>query len=325
MVNIKNSKNKVYSEYFAENTIVNEWNKKGLIYPSWHGKPSENSFRFQKYGTHKNAIPSILISLFVITNKELFVKKYQEAISGDGEEWKRITTLHSSSLAALLFFYSVSEENPLYINGYRFSDSFFEVKTKVYEGHNSNMDVVLRGFDSHGSKVVLFLECKLSEYLNTGKYDNISKTAYEKIYESLSLFNKSIIDTIIFLNEKDKICIKPSKKTHIYCGGIKQMLSHYIGVKNYSEQRAEALLHHSRYTANEEEKVLLGEIVFDFEKDFSEKKLRNYKAAYKALAERINSNNNNIKMFGEILTYQEVFKHNNDFIKEQNIKNFYNL
>ncbi len=45
----------------------------------------------------------------------MFCSKFVQAISGDGQEANKIMTLHSSSLASLLVFYSVSKNNPIYV------------------------------------------------------------------------------------------------------------------------------------------------------------------------------------------------------------------
>lgn len=42
----------------------------------------------------------------------VFCSKYVQAISGDGQEANKMMTLHSSSLASLLVFYSVSKTIP---------------------------------------------------------------------------------------------------------------------------------------------------------------------------------------------------------------------
>ena len=44
-----------------------------------------------------------------------FDEKFGQACSGSGQEERRISTLHSSSLCALLFFYNVTEKHPLKI------------------------------------------------------------------------------------------------------------------------------------------------------------------------------------------------------------------
>ncbi|MCR5766753.1 MAG: hypothetical protein K6G09_12365 [Treponema sp.] len=106
---------------------------------------------------------------FEKSNKELFLKKFQMVCSGSGDEIKKITTLHSSSLCALLFFYNVTKTNKLIfpyseLHDIEFYDSLFEVKNQVIRSP-SNIDVVLIGENKKGSKVIFFLESKFSEYI----------------------------------------------------------------------------------------------------------------------------------------------------------------
>lgn len=327
MVEISKSKSKVYKDFFAKNELVEEWNKKGFVFKTfWRRQESDNSFCLKEKYTDRICIPQILIDRFGIKDNDLFKEKYREATSGDGQEWTRITTLHSSSLIALLCFYSISESNPIQINGYTFTESYFEVKTQVFQDAKSNMDVVLRGRDKDGGKVVLFLECKFSEYLSTGKYDNISIEAYKGTYNELGLFKNDNLPFIVEVKkDKECICIS-SKKKPLYCGGIKQMLSHYIGVSNYSSLRENALAERKRFIVDKEEKVLLGEILFDFGDNITGEKLKNYNEAYSSLARLINSNNK-IGMFEKVLTYQDVFfaEENRGVIKDDNIRKFYRL
>ena len=272
MEDLTKSSNKIYSEYFVGNKLLEKWNNNNLIHKTdWRGELSNNSFCLKAKSADVKEIPEILIKRFGINDKELFKTKYHEAISGDGQERTRISTLHSSSLIALLCFYSISNVNPIVIKGYKFTESYFEVQTKVYKNSKSNMDVVLRGTDNCGNKVVLFLECKFSEYLSGGKYDKISKDAYEDTYKGLGLFNSNSINGVRITSEDDGICI--SSDSPLYCGGVKQMLSHYIGVSNYSEQREKALANRTRFKADPDEKVLLGEIIFDFQREIFTKKL----------------------------------------------------
>lgn len=329
MEEIRKSNNIVYKSFFAENDIVKEWNKDGLVHKTfWQGRPSNNSFSLKEQNTYRYEIRNILIERFGIIDEELFKTKYNEAISGDGQEWTRITTLHSSSLIALLCFYSVSKDNPIKIKEYTFTDSFFEVKTQVYQDSESNMDVVLRGVDEQGQKVVLFLECKFSEYLSTGQHKGISRDAYWEKYKELGLFDKKEVGNVIFRDDNKEIILSPKDKVLVYCSGIKQMLSHYIGVSNYSTYRNKVLAEHQRFKANEDERVLLGEILFDFGYNITGEKLGNYKISYSSLAAIINEKESSkgIKMFDDILTYQDVFIDNNsEVIKEENIKDFYKL
>ena len=311
----------IYKDFFSKNNFV-----QGLkIHPTiWREKESKNSFSLIDKETPKKEIPKILQKTFGIENKVLFNKKYNEAITGDGQEWKRITTLHSSSLLALLCFYSVSKERPLSIGDYIFNESFFEVKTVVKDSHKSNMDIVLRGVNKEtGEKTVLFLESKFTEYLTCSKKNNISIDAYYDKYNELSLFDKPIKNILFGKNDKGIfIEAENPKKIPIYCEGIKQLLSHYIGVNNYVTKKS---AEHETFKYADNEKILLGEIVFDFKEPIrkSSDKLNNYKQVYSELAKRINKHQNLIEILNKVMTYQEIFTDN--FIKEENIKQFYKL
>lgn len=110
-----------------------------------------NSYTFSKTSAkNKDICRERLADLFTIADKDLFRQKFKQSISGNGQELKRIATVHSSSLCALLFFYNVSTENPytMEIEGgkYIFTYSRFEYQNRVIEGRNpSNIDVVLVG------------------------------------------------------------------------------------------------------------------------------------------------------------------------------------
>lgn len=320
--------NPIYNNFFFKNDFVQELKQEKKIHPIiWKKRKSDSSFCLID-GSTKEEITSLLQDTFGIENEPLFKTKYKEAISGGGQEWKRITTLHSSSLLALLCFYSVSKERPLSIGDYIFNESFFEVKTVVKDSHKSNMDIVLRGVNKEtGEKTVLFLESKFTEYLTCSKKNNISIDAYYDKYNELSLFDKPIKNILFGKNDKGIfIEAENPKKFPIYCEGIKQLLSHYIGVNNYVTKKS---AEHETFKYADNEKILLGEIVFDFKEPIrkSSDKLNNYKQVYSELAKRINEHQCNIRMLDEVMTYQEIFtnKDNSNFIKEENIKQFYKL
>lgn len=105
--------------------------------------------------------------------------KYQQAVSGSGQEKDKITTLHSSSLLALLCFSNVSKYNCLKINGIEYDQVWFEVKNKVFD-KPSNIDVVL---GNSKTQDLLFLESKFTEYLSA---DNSAFAAkYLDFYKSI--------------------------------------------------------------------------------------------------------------------------------------------
>ncbi len=258
----------------------------------------------------------------------VFADKYLQATSGDGQEARRIRTLHSSSLLCLLCFYGVSEERPLnlIVDGrqVRFTSSQFEVKNPVGTDengreHESNMDVVLYGKDSlTGKKVILFLESKFSEYLTWGKYSGISNHVYRKIYaqlchggvlERMGLKYENNLNTPGYF---DLMSIKGQTKH--YAGGIKQMISHFLGVQNVSEN--------SQYSGCE---IYLGEILYRFpdQIDSHGEKYKDYANLHKLLAEGLNDiSNSKFKVLKNFLTYQDVFK---DFKLDKTVKIFYSI
>ena len=333
-VDFANSNNVVYKKFFSYKELPGKIEKT----PCRKEKPPYNSFSFS-VGEHRPSIEKLkllkcetLIKLFGLKNPELFKKKYNQVIDGDGQEWKRITVLHSSSLAALLFFYAIDEyplELTLEDKSYTFYNSYFEVKTVVCGSHKSNMDVVLEGKNKNGKKVLLFLECKFSEYLKSGKYTGISCDVYSKKYEELGLFKPSTLTPIYATKPTDKNVLElVSSEGYHYCGGIKQMISHYMGVSNYAEKGEEALEENSPLKGKTADEILLGEILFQFDPEVDKNgRCDIYAEDYKKLAERINENNNenpNFRMLKDVLFYQNLglkYLHN----LEEKVKLFYKL
>lgn len=141
----------------------------------WRGQGSKNSLSFgEPIQKDRYKAREILSRVFNINNN-LFKEKYEQAISGDGQEWKRITTMTSSSLIALLCFYNISEERPLKLYTDKgvvvLTSSKFEVKNPIPNSRSSNIDVVLSGYyeSRPQKKVYVLMESKFSEYLKNGK------------------------------------------------------------------------------------------------------------------------------------------------------------
>ena len=288
----------------------------------FRGKRSQKSLSIKHMDTGQD-----LACIFGL-NPKIFAVKYLQATSGDGQEARRIRTLHSSSLLCLLCFYGVSEERPLNLivegRQVRFTSSQFEVKNPVGtdetgKEHNSNMDVVLYGKDSqNGKKVILFLESKFSEYLTWGKYSGISNHVYRKIYAQLS--HNGVLERMGLKYEEnpdnrgysDLDSVKG--KTMHYAGGIKQMVSHFLGVKNAAAGK--------QY---EDYDIYLGEILFKFPDSIedAQRKFNDYDGLYKTLAKGLNQiSEDKFKVLGQCLTYQDVFK---DYDLEESVRSFYSL
>lgn len=319
---MEQSNNPIYKHHFSEVAFLDE-----MVEPTpWRGQESQNSFSFKGEGNKRE----ILQKVFNINIPE---EKYREAISGSGNKGNRITVLHSSSLAALLFFHSVSDINPIKIvlddEEYTFTEVHFERKTVVSGSHKSNMDVVMYGNSGKGEKTVLFLECKFSEYLNSGKCSGISTDVYKQTYEQLGLFKDGTIAKMKANSTDDKNYFELNScgNKYQYCKGIKQMISHYIGISNFIR---------SGYKSEDEDdfslpftpdRVLLAEVLFGFPNTIDSKnRLQEYKTAYKELAVAINNYNKNkvFHMVSKILTYGNIFSPDK-FKLPKRIEEFYRL
>ena len=306
-------KNAVY-EIFNTDKICKIYDNHTIIRTPWRGKRSQRSLSIECADTKDT---KDLIEIFALNDK--FDEKFKQAIEGDGQEHKRIRTLHSSALLSLLCFYGVSEDKPLMLEfdnrSVSFTSSEFEVRNKVAQDlsgkpHYSNIDVLLCGKDKNGKKVKLFLESKFSEYLNWGKYSGISDEVYGCTYRRLAKVFKKM-----GLTYKDDALCSAQGYTRHYAGGIKQMISHFIGLKNE--------IKNGKYPDAD---IYLGTILYEFPEgvDNEHKKLGDYKKDYKTLAEGLNAlTESKLKVLEECFTYQEIFKAYQHL--DENVKIFYSF
>lgn len=278
----------------------------------WREKNSENSFSFED---------DCIKNIFNIKS-DFFHDKYKQVTDKNKYEKKRIKTLHSSALLCLLCFYGVDNDNLLKMRlnnrNVFFHRSSFEVKNYFYKGHNpSNIDVKLEGYyeDDKERIVVLYLESKFSEYLTLGKYQGISKEVYKDIYEEIECNIGNSWD-LQFSYEGDTISMGEKGNNNHYCGGIKQMISHYMGVNNIDSS----------------DDIYLGEIVFDFENkvDTARKKLEDYNELYGSLSSALNKmtdKRQNVFILPKLLTYQKVFSitENPEYKLDHDVKSLYRL
>ncbi|MBP5199586.1 MAG: hypothetical protein J6Z82_02910 [Schwartzia sp.] len=337
----------------------------------WNGKISTNSYSFcerecDKSKDEKTIKRELLSNIFGIKTKQLFEDKFNEAVSGS--ELNKITTLHSSSLCCLLFFYNI-KNNPLELElltpkgkmKIEFTDSVFEFKSPVFN-RPSNIDVVLKGniiepVEMNRKDVLLFLESKFAEYyLATGttcdinikyfdeKPDNYPNYSYEIYRGDKNILKKLNIDRKSEEKTKNnsKYYVLDSEET-FYIEGIKQMVSHYCGIRNLIEGR----FHKNTNNDSDKEKValnkmiktkhpiiILGEILFDhiigdFSLKSGKKCIDCYKEKYKILAnalyEQVKNGNleHRLYILSEPLKYSSV----NMAVKEiePQIKAFYRM
>jgi len=125
--------------------------------------------------------------------------------------------------------------------------------------------------------------------------------------------------------------IKSSSGEPQYCSGIKQMISHYIGLTNFVENGEEALDPKQKSNLDDIVKlrnngavIILGEVLFAFDDavDKGATKRIRYFSIYKKLAKVLNANTSKICVLPEVLTYQELLK---DFKLDKKVKDFYQL
>ncbi len=310
------------------------------------GGESDNSYSFDV----GDNIEKELADIFGIKNeedREQFRDKYRFAISGDGNEGKRIFILHSSALCHLLFFYSATPDHPirLAIQGKdtEFTDTEFEYKNRVFKGgHASNVDVVLISRDK---KTVLFLESKFSEYYLSG---NESKLTFSKayldetkcryaaeVYGDSALMSKMGIT--VQENGKDAE-LQPGEPAYLY--GIKQMVSHYVGIRNLidsvsaSDGSQGSVIDDRKDVPNaiaNGANVYLGEILFDrgietLENNSGKPCFTAYEAMYRELANGLNAciekstSRGRFHVIGDLFQYSKL--EDCEFVNER-IRTFY--
>lgn len=330
---LANSKNKVSSLFFAKQKFLN-----GItLYQSWSHRakrPSENSFSFVHIDNNTPKEVAIadekktLNTIFKFKNQALFEKKFTQAVGGSGQEWLEIATLNSSSLVALLCFYNIDSKPLVYTmpdgTKCKFTHSYFECQNNIKGGPMpSNIDIVLTGEDVETKKsVIVFLESKFSEYLSGGKKD--ISNIYCEIFRNLK------IKGLQFIPNNRKWTIKSDNSPYPYCEGIKQMITHFCGVKDAIQRGYFGRKGSDSYLNNAFSKIYLGEILFEF--DFDKKKgedsrLTSYQKIYGPLIEHLESlpnKDSRLTILPAVLTYQQMFSKNRSLLDE-NVREFYAL
>jgi hypothetical protein len=188
----------------------------------------------------KNYLPTYEENVFPAARKALTSGKFHNMfMAGDGHELEDYTdkngvlhlahakSIYSSSMLAYNFFYWVSPENPLILNGTTYDKVYFEVKFPVLAKNSngsrnnrpSNMDVMLISDDYQS---IFCIESKYTEH--TYHRAAIFKGAYFKpsCYYKENPYRTSFI----------KCALRYNEKKNGYFAGIKQNISHIIGITN---------------------------------------------------------------------------------------------
>lgn len=199
-------------------------------HPSTSGKPL--FFDEKRYET---LYAREFANLFSIPEKDrdVFYEAFNIATQGQGDELRKVNSVISSALLSLLTFYPLFENTDkskyLTINGERYFRCFFEVRNRVINpSRPSCVDVALISVDE---KKILFLESKLSEYADGVEARHEYGKGYKSLYEECGLFSIALSKHFRLGERKDKLILKSlDDKEKIYIEGIKQSISHLIGL-----------------------------------------------------------------------------------------------
>jgi hypothetical protein len=271
-----------------------------------------------------------LLDFLGITSSH-FAEHYERQVTGTGNESSKIDSIESSSRLALLCFCSV-EDSPITIDIPNFgsfcaSQCFFEAKNRVIT-LPSNIDILLVD-KAQGETRLLYLESKYTEYIRDAEKDvQIGKSYFNK-YENLMNSLSEVVD-----HKDSKIKTNEAVK-HTYQYGLKQMISHFIGVvqgpaaedKNFVEIKK---------LWDEADQIYLGTILYKFDENDSTDTTPNdnsyfscYSKLHKKLAVALNAyakdKAKRIKVIEKPLTYQDIFSGDNLKAIPSKVAKFYNF
>ena len=216
------------------------------------------------------------------------------------EAW-RINIIWSSALLPFLIFHSVSKDNPIKIllseYGEReFTCVDFEWQNKIVNGGGAScVDVVLSNEDGE----MLFLESKLTEYLRMTCRggDVLPCVTYGDQYDRLFSrpWNGYSISKQYTKDKKGRPAFRIVTQTPHYLTGIKQMVSHFMGIRDNLGCRIKCKV------------AYLAEVLFDFRDEISIKgidPLADYKQMHSELVRHLRREESRVAIVPEVLTYQ---------------------
>ncbi|MBJ2183496.1 MAG: hypothetical protein JFR38_03180 [Muribaculaceae bacterium] len=283
--------------------------------------------------------------------KEIFHNAFRTVSEGVGNEIAKINSVASSSLLCLLAFYRLTQDGNDYVlkipnipalEGLSFTKCFFEIRNKVI-GKPSCVDIVL--VDTNKG-VLLFLESKLSEYLETSHKEEYGKS-YIPLYMEETI-NGILKNYDIFARQNQRgeleLLFGESSSDKAYIEGIKQSISHLIGIyQGPQDQKTDSYdPKNYMYWFERAQKIYYGTIIYspmsepnkyielyegiigangsEIMNAIKRCKKDGVKNAFKEYANR------KIEVLSEVLTYQSLFSiYENSRLLTPTVKMFYNL
>lgn len=237
-----------------------------------------------------------------LKNDDILEYHLTRLFSGSGNEASHFTAKDSSSRLCFLCFFWWMRNGGLEfpgINDVKFSKCFFEAKNTVLKSP-SNVDVLLVSEDEG---TLLYLESKFTEYVRDAKTACTLGESYFK-QDELNVLMSSLKESNII--EKGESAVPHRVTSEPYPSGIKQIISHFIGVcKGPAKQELEyGQLNNLWKNAN---KIYLGSILYQF----SDPVFLAYSQCHEQLAKVLNKrtfgdNATKIEVIGKPFTYQEI-------------------
>ena len=189
---------------------------------------------------------------------------YERVIGGQGNEKEKIDAVYSSSLQSYVFFNRVDKDHPITIpfedGPMTFTKVLFEFKNKVIK-YPSSIDVVLVNEETRS---ICFIESKLFEIVRDSNEDGnkvIGISYFKAKSQDIKHHNIGYQETLhLELSDLDKMGIKHpgcflekvngndsekcsiipiGRNKYVYSEGIKQVLSHMIGILNFKKEMLE--------------------------------------------------------------------------------------
>lgn len=282
-----------------------------------------------------------LAEIFHIPDTQRFCRAFSAVTNGVGNEIRKINNIKSSSLLSLLVFHQLFDNDSddtflkLTLNGheYEFRRCFFEVKNRVIR-FPSSVDIVLVATDG----TLLFLEAKFLEPLDHARKSKQYGKSYLELYKSLEpYFSKSGL-SIKYDNERPSIEFDNGNCGYIE--GIKQAISHLIGItRGYKDGHTSNQVEYIK-AYNDSSLLIFGTLLFDTEaiinsrddasvcRDYSNLYTNTFGKFGNQLLSIINdkfqsSESKIIKVLNTPLTYQEVLHKNPQYDLPAPIKILY--
>ena len=266
---------------------------------------------------------------------------YSSVVNGEGKEDRKIDTAFSSSLQSLLVFSQVNRGKKIRFKlGGReidFTKAYFEYKNKVI-GYPSSIDVVLQSDKNE----LLFIESKLFEPVyesdTVGKsvvgISYFIKNRENSFYKKLKLKDKETLSYLgINCPEEYGTDIKPETKKYsieaiegneyVYSEGIRQCLSHLIGVQNIDSPDEDC----SRELANiKNKKCYFITIVNKLPSYNDNDKVNNFINHVDRVIETVKDNIKDSVCVCKTTTYQDLYSLNHDYFKDlKKVAEYYKL